>query len=204
MQQGGDWNEPRYLSASVKSNGPVLSTEPVRGTDYPTTRQEFRSIFPDDVAWLAYLVRVRWPTGFRCPRCGGVGWLTARGTYACGNCGRHTSPTAGSVFDGMRKPLLDWFEVMWWLTTDKRGSSTRRVLRDLRLGSQETAWASPHKLRRAVGRHEREMLAAEMLAAKPGTTSRRLGRVHLAVLPLDGGRGQHGRRAAAHPVGGTH
>ena len=40
---------------------------PVGGVDYPRTYQEFRAWFPDDASCAAYLARLRWPEGFRCP-----------------------------------------------------------------------------------------------------------------------------------------
>jgi hypothetical protein len=32
-------------------------------------------------------------------------------------CARQTSVIAGTIFEGTRKPLLDWFEVAWRITT---------------------------------------------------------------------------------------
>src|SRR5215831_9442539 len=36
---------------------------------YPRTVLEFRDWFADDAACRDYLVRLRWPEGFRCPKC---------------------------------------------------------------------------------------------------------------------------------------
>jgi transposase-like protein len=94
-----------------------MAARPVGGKDYPRTRQEFRAFFPDEAACLDYLTRLRWPSGFACPHCGGAGWRSARGRYTCRLCARQTSVTAGTIFEGTRKPLLDWFEVAWRITT---------------------------------------------------------------------------------------
>jgi hypothetical protein len=48
---------------------------PRPGVDYPESWREPLGWLPDDAACLAYLERLRWPTGFVCPACGGgEGW----------------------------------------------------------------------------------------------------------------------------------
>lgn len=139
--------------------------------DVPGTHLEFEDRFGNEAACRAYLERVRWPEGFVCPNqaCGGRrAWLTARGLHRCAGCGRQTSATAGTVFTGTRKPLRDWFEVLW-LAAGEDGVSAAALQTDLGLGSYQTAWAWLHKLRRA--------LAA--VAAEPLT-----GIVALDVTPL--------------------
>ncbi|MGC8550999.1 MAG: transposase, partial [Acidobacteriaceae bacterium] len=50
---------------------------------YPGTWQEFSSWFADEQSCAAYLERLRWPTGVRCPKCEqGKGWRTADGRWA--------------------------------------------------------------------------------------------------------------------------
>src|SRR5215468_2095325 len=51
---------------------------------YPRTVLEFRDWFADDAACRDYLVRLRWPEGFRCPKCRAADhWVTARGLRHC-------------------------------------------------------------------------------------------------------------------------
>jgi len=132
----------------------------VAGIDYPRSIQEFGSLFADEASCRAYLVRLRWPNGFRCPRCGSTKqpWLTARGLMHCGACGRQASVTAGTVFEGTHKPLRDWFRAMWFVTSQKHGASALGLKRVLELGSYETAWTWLHKLRRAMVRPGRDRL----------------------------------------------
>ena len=40
----------------------------------------------------------------------------------CGQCGRQTSVTAGTIFQDTRIPLPVWFRAMWWVTTQKNGA----------------------------------------------------------------------------------
>jgi hypothetical protein len=115
--------------------------------------------FGDEEACLAYLERLRWPEGFRCPACGHAeGWRTKRGLWVCRACERQSSVTAGTLLAGTRTPLGSWFAAVWQLTNQKHGMSALGLQRLLGLGSYETAWAQLHKLRRAMVRPGRELL----------------------------------------------
>ena len=133
------------------------------GVDYPRTLQEFDEWFPSEAASVEFLQRVRWADGFRCPQCGGESaWQTARGQLRCARCQRQTSPTAGTIFEGTRKPLRTWFLTMWHVTSQKHGVSALGLQRVLGLGSYQTAWAWLHKLRRAMVRPGRDKLDGEV------------------------------------------
>ena len=139
------------------------SRHPVGGVDYPRTLQEFDEWFPSEAACVGYLQRVRWPDGFRCPQCKAeLSWRTARGELRCARCQRQTSPTAGTIFEGTRKPLRTWFSAMWYVTSQKLGVSALGLQRVLGLGSYQTAWAWLHKLRRAMVRPGRDRLNGEV------------------------------------------
>ncbi len=140
----------------VVGNG---ESHPIGGVDYPRTAQEFESWFPNQQACIEYLQHLRWPDGFRCPGCGGSkAWLTARGSLYCGSCNRQTSVIAGTIFQGTRKPLRLWFQAMWYVTSQKSGTSALGLKRVLGLGSYQTAWSWLHKLRRAMVRPGRDRL----------------------------------------------
>jgi transposase-like protein/ribosomal protein L37AE/L43A len=131
--------------------------------DYPRTLAEFEARFATEAACRAYLVQLRWPDGFRCPRCGGpTAWPVRTVLWQCGGCGRQTSVTAGTVFQDTRTPLTAWFRAMWWVTNSKAGTSALTLQHLLGLGSYQTAWAWLHKLRRAMVRPGRDRLSGEV------------------------------------------
>ena len=76
----------------------------------------------------------------------------------CRSCRGRTSLTAGTIFEGTRKPLRTWFMAMWFVTSQKNGVSALGLQRVLGLGSYETAWTWLHKLRRAMVRPGRDRL----------------------------------------------
>jgi transposase-like protein len=77
----------------------------------------------------------------------------------CGACGRQTSVTAGTIFHRTRTPLSTWLAAVWMVTSTKNGISATALQQNLGFGSYETAWAWLHKLRRAMVRPDRELLA---------------------------------------------
>jgi transposase-like protein/ribosomal protein L37AE/L43A len=135
-----------------------------RGVDeYPRTLAEFEACFATDEACRAYLVQLRWPDGFRCPRCGGrTAWPVRTVLWQCAECGRQTSVTAGTIFQDTRTPLTTWFRAMWAVTSSKTGTSALALQQVLGLGSYQTAWAWLHKLRRAMVRPGRDRLSGRV------------------------------------------
>lgn len=132
---------------------------PAAGRDYPGSYAELLEWFSDDAACLDYLEWLRWPEGFRCPRCAGrEGWRLSSGRWECAVCGRQTSVTAGTIFHRSRTPLRMWFAAAWLMTSQKQGVSALGVQRVLGLGSYQTAWAMMHRFRVAMVRPDRERL----------------------------------------------
>ena len=130
------------------------------GVDYPTDLSQFDRFFPDEEACAAYLESLRWPDGFLCPKCGHAGrtWRMRRGLLLCSQCRAQTSVTAGTIFEGTRKPLRLWFIAAWEITSQKYGANAIGVQRVLGLKSYKTAWSWLHKLRRAMVRPDRDRL----------------------------------------------
>lgn len=128
--------------------------------DYPTTVFELESMFNSEETCREYLAKLRWPEGFRCPRCGhDHAWARADGLYECRSCGLQTSVIAGTIFQDTKKPLQLWFRAMWHVTSQKYGANALGVQRVLGLGSYRTAWAWLHKFRRAMVRPGRDRLS---------------------------------------------
>ena len=127
--------------------------------DYPKTQAEFDLWFASEQACREYVARIRWPDGFICPRCkGGSAWIARRNRMVCAGCAYQASLTAGTIFQGTRKPLSMWLRAMWWVTVQKNGASALGLQQVLGLGHYGTAWTWLHKLRRAMVRPGRDRL----------------------------------------------
>jgi transposase-like protein len=158
--------------------------------DYPKTLDEFEDRFSTEAACRDYLIALRWPKGFRCPRCGhGEAWPVRRTLLECAHCGHQASVTAGTIFQDTHKPLRTWFRAMWHVTSQKSGTSALGLQRVLGLGSYQTAWSWLHKLRRAMVRPGRDRLAGRIEvdetyfgALEEGLQGREPGRKALIVI----------------------
>lgn len=118
--------------------------------DFPRSMAEFEDRFDTEAACREYLFAVRWPEGWRCPRCGeGDGWPNARGLVECRACGHQSGLTAGTVFHSTKLPLRLWFKAMFLMVTQKNGVSAKALQGFLGI-SYPTAWTWLHKLRRAI------------------------------------------------------
>ena len=112
------------------------------GLHYPRSIGEFQTWFRTDADCLDYLEWLRWPHGFECGKCDGIGgWRTGDRRIMCAACGHRTSVTAGTIFDKTRTPLTVWFTACWSFATAKDGISALSLQRSLEIGSCQTAWA---------------------------------------------------------------
>jgi transposase-like protein len=131
--------------------------------DYPRNQLELETRFSTEEACREYLFRLRWPGGFRCPRCGGrKSWPKPDGLVRCAGCDYQVSVTAGTVFQDSHLPLMLWFRAVWWVTGQKNGVSAMGLQRVLGLKSYKTAWTLLHKLRHAMVRPGRDRLQGQV------------------------------------------
>ena len=136
---------------------------PRAGTHYPRSVGEIQAWFRTDADCLDYLEWLRWPGGFTCPKCGGVGgWRLGDGRIMCSGCGDRTSVTAGTIFDRTRTPLTVWFTACWLFATGKDGISALSLQRTLEIGSYQTVWAMLHRLRSVLVRPGRDRLTGRV------------------------------------------
>jgi transposase-like protein/Zn ribbon nucleic-acid-binding protein len=132
--------------------------------DYPRTLLDFERRFSTEEGCEQYLARLRWPGGFRCPRCQAPDfWTKGRGgLLECVVCHYQASVTAGTIFHRTRLPLQLWFRAAWFVTSQKNGASALTVQRQLGLQRYETVWTMLHKLRRAMVRPGRDRLSGRV------------------------------------------
>lgn len=124
------------------------------------TFDEFVSSFSTEEQCRDYLVKLRWPDGFTCPKCNGSDyWPVGMTLFQCKQCNHQASVIAGTIFQDTRTPLKRWFIAIWWVTTQKNGASAEGLKQVLGLKSYETAWAWLHKIRKAMVRSDRTKLS---------------------------------------------
>ena len=86
------------------------------------------------------LEAVRWPEGFRCPRCDHTTHCVlrdgARKVFQCTRCRHQASLIAGTVFQGTKLALTIWFLAIYLISQAKTGLSALP-------SSDNWAWVTP-------------------------------------------------------------
>lgn len=110
---------------------------------------EFLKRYGTDAQCEAALTAARWPSGFRCPACGGEARSSFRRQgrlyWQCGGCPYQCSVTSGTIFESTKLPLSRWFLAMQLLSQAKNNVSALELRRQLGV-SYPTAWLMKHKL----------------------------------------------------------
>ncbi len=121
---------------------------------------EFEKEFGTERQCREYLIKLRYPDSqYVCPKCGSVSsWKINETVFECKDCHHQSTAIAGTIFQDTHKPLMLWFRAIWYITSQKNGTSALGLQKILGLGSYRTAWTWLHKLRRAMVRPGRDKL----------------------------------------------
>jgi transposase-like protein len=97
------------------------------------------------------LIKLRWPNGVACVRCGSTHIRTdrTRNIYDCGACGFQFSVTTGTILHDTHLPLPKWFVTIYLMTESKKGMSANQIKRTIDV-SYKTAWYLCHRIRAAM------------------------------------------------------
>jgi len=114
--------------------------------------EEFQQKFATEEGCQEHLFRMRWPEGYKCPRCTHDRYYyhRSRDLYECKACRYQVTLTAGTVFHGTRTSLRKWFWVIFLMARPKSGVSMLSLQRMLKIKSYKTVWMMGHKIRKAM------------------------------------------------------
>jgi len=121
---------------------------------HPFTYRNFIARFDSDEACREHILKVLWKGKLYCPDCGSEKYYkeTSRPSYKCANnqCYRIFRVTTGTIFEGSKIPLRDWFYTIKILSCYKKGVSSIELSKELGI-SQKSAWYMLHKIRSMHG-----------------------------------------------------
>lgn len=133
---------------------------------FPNSLIDFQRLFPNDAACADYLEKVRWKSGFKCPKCGKRGepyrFANRLGVLRCRACQADTALTAGTVMARTRMPLTVWFWGAYLVSSMTPGMSAMQFQRQLGIKRYETAFQILHKLRTGMVRQDRDRIGGNL------------------------------------------
>ena len=93
--------------------------------------QQFQKSYGTEEACRDRLFKMRWPSGFHCPQCGGNRYylVTTRNLYQCTSCKHQSSIISGTIFEASKLPLTTWFLAIYFITQSKDGLSALNLRR---------------------------------------------------------------------------
>ena len=98
-----------------------------------------------------YIYKVRFPEGFRCSKCGNKSaWKTSELKYKCKKCRTTISITSGTVFQDTHIPLSKWFQSVWYMSDINNRINATVLQKEIGLGSNRTAQAIIHTIKKAM------------------------------------------------------
>ncbi|MFX3632901.1 MAG: transposase [Candidatus Pristimantibacillus sp.] len=130
---------------------------------------QFELRFPTEEACLSYLIGLKWPNGYRCPRCKNCSafTITTRNSplYECRSCRHQTTLTAGTIMEKSRTSMRKWLLTIF-LVTQSNSTVNAVWLSEYLEVTYKTAWAMLHKIRQAIHQMDNNiLLEGEMKAA---------------------------------------
>ena len=117
---------------------------------------DFYKTYPDEEACERALREYRECNTLYCPVCGGLhlSWNPSHRSWTCTDCGHETTLRSGTVMQGSKLPVFDWFVAMFLIAGTKRAISALEVQRQLGRKRYQPVWEMMHKLRDVMGKRD--------------------------------------------------
>lgn len=118
-----------------------------RVIDAEVTFEQFSEVFPDDTSCLRYLEDLKWKEGFKCRKCGNTKYSNSSGPFnrKCSRCGNIESPTAYTIFHGIKFPINKAFYLTYIVHRKGNTISSDEAAQMLSIG-RNTAWKFKKKV----------------------------------------------------------
>jgi hypothetical protein len=117
---------------------------------------EFNALYGREDKCHAALIRMRWPEGFVCGKCGERkhSYANSRRVFQCSVCRTQTTVKAGTIFHKSKTPLVKWFLAIYLLTQSKNDIAALELARQLGV-KWDTAWLIKQKLMETMRQRNR-------------------------------------------------
>ena len=117
---------------------------------------DFYKTYPDEESCERALRKYCECNTLYCPVCGGLhlSWNPSHRSWTCTDCGHETTLRSGTVMQGGKLPVFDWFVAMFLIAGTKRAISALEVQCQLGRKRYQPVWEMMHKLRDVTGKRD--------------------------------------------------
>lgn len=132
-----------------------------------TSLAKFNESFQNDEDCYGYLAGIKWKgNSFVCKRCGNTHYCKGQLPFArrCTRCKYDESPTAGTLFDRIRIPLLTAFHIVFDMCIAKKDMSSSKQAVEYGV-RQKTIWEFKRKMQLALHSQDIKFLNGTVLVS---------------------------------------
>ena len=140
-----NWNLRKKVNESLQAR--------MRGQE--VSEEEFKKIFPDEIACLKYLHELKWEASFTCYKCKNKEGVDDSSGFGkkCIKCGYYESEMAYTLFHGIKFPLNKAFYIAY-LAVHKKDKLTLDELSELVGLRRNTCWKFRQKITFAIDNYK--------------------------------------------------
>jgi len=126
-------------------------------------RQVFIERFTNKQDCYEFLAALKWSDGYNCKRCNSSVYIKGKqpASRRCSKCGYDESTTAGTLFHKLKFDIYKAFEILYEITTSKKGANSIWLAERFGL-NQKTTWAFRQKVQLAMKSSEQYPLEDEV------------------------------------------
>lgn len=112
---------------------------------------KFNQRFKTDEDCYSYIAAIKWEEGYECKKCRNSKFMPGKKIFSrrCSKCKYDESPTAGTMFDKIKFPILIAFHIAFKISTKKKGMSSLELSHEFEL-RQKTCWEFKWKIQQAM------------------------------------------------------
>ena len=123
---------------------------------------EFAERFKTDLDCKEYLGQIKWKNGYKCRKCENKSHQVRKNfSRTCNRCSDTESPTANTIFHGVRFGIRKAFFICFEMATTTKSLSARQV--GVRYGiTEKTARLFMHKVREAMAPSKKHLMCGNV------------------------------------------